>query len=90
MRDTNFWLWPRDAAAYRAAATPAALELAGVGAEAALSKARMSALLALCSRAGTDEVGLGKCEKCEIMVHCARGQGLTTLVNGVGWGGGRS
>jgi translation initiation factor 3 subunit M len=47
-----------DLAAYKAAATPAALQLSGMTEEAALHKARMAALLALGNRAaaGHDEV----------------------------------
>lgn len=45
-----------DITAYRAAATPQALELASFDADAALLKARMSALLALGTRAGHEEV----------------------------------
>ncbi|GAX79504.1 hypothetical protein CEUSTIGMA_g6945.t1 [Chlamydomonas eustigma] len=45
-----------DISSFRSAATSEALELAGVSAEAALSKARTSALLALGTRAGHEEV----------------------------------
>lgn len=45
-----------DVASYRAAATPQALEMAGMSAEDALHKARMSALLALGTKAGHEEV----------------------------------
>ncbi len=45
-----------DIASYRAAATPQALEMAGMTAEDALHKARMSALLALGTKAGHEEV----------------------------------
>ena len=60
--------------AYRAAATPAALELANITADASLSKARMSALLVLCNKAGQDEVGVDKyadiCGEISVLPTC--------------------
>lgn len=52
-----------DLASFRAAATTAALEAAGTNADAALSKARMLALLALCGKSSQAEVSYAEVEK---------------------------
>eukprot|EP00195_Chlamydomonas_chlamydogama_P009753 CAMPEP_0202900434 /NCGR_PEP_ID=MMETSP1392-20130828/11639_1 /ASSEMBLY_ACC=CAM_ASM_000868 /TAXON_ID=225041 /ORGANISM="Chlamydomonas chlamydogama, Strain SAG 11-48b" /LENGTH=420 /DNA_ID=CAMNT_0049586817 /DNA_START=80 /DNA_END=1342 /DNA_ORIENTATION=- len=52
-----------DITAYKAAATPAALELAGAAADASLYKARMTALLALGSRSAHQQVPFSDIQK---------------------------
>lgn len=52
-------------AAFRAAATPAALEAAGTSLEAATTKARLVALLALCSKSSHEEVGTFSSRQCD-------------------------
>ncbi|GIL92517.1 hypothetical protein Vretimale_19311 [Volvox reticuliferus] len=71
-----------DVAAARGASIPAALEAAGgVTSEAVLSKARMTALLAACSRAGQGEVPLGDLK---VALDVAEDQVQSWIVRAIG------